>query len=436
MEKIKKLNYIWTFYLIIALIGILFFGLVSNDTKYVLSITICIISLILFQYYYLKTKDIFNPDGLFSLVWLFSVALSQLKLSSMQFDWNGKVWFVVILSWVAYLIGSSTIDLVSKKKLICFQPKKNIELNPRKLKKNISILFFLSFLSFVIEVVVAGYIPIFSSNMGAYTGFGISFIHYNTVAISVVVLMCFYYILTFKKDQIIIFLMIIGIFQIISIVSRQLIVFTFFGCLVLLHYKKKKISIIRLAKYGLLALVIFGVMGTIRNQSLEYLYDVANIKEEVPQSFLMWPYLYFSMGFENLRSFIVSDIDFQLGRLTFEPIWALTRFKTIFNPINLAQYHTIPEFNVSTYLREYYIDFGIAGILFIPYITGIFTKLIYMRMERKELYLLIYIFILHNLVFTFFVNFYSNTSVMINLIYIVLIYNFSKNTSSKMDWKS
>lgn len=431
MKKINGLHVMSYFVLLIMFMGVSTIAIIKNETKYITAAFVFFLSIAIFLHYYAKNKDVFNPDGVFSFIWLFSVSLSQFRLSIMQFEWSLLVWFVVISSWVSYLLGSQIVDLTIKNTNSNITNLNQNRLNKKKLKQGITLLFFISIASFILEVVVAGYVPILSSNMGAYRSFGISFVHYNTVSMAVVVLLSFYYLVNYKKDKRIAMILLIGLVQIISIVSRQLLIFVFFGGVLIYHYKKRALTLKSLSISVLVSFSIFGAMGLLRNQSLDYLYYVAQIKPGVEKNFLMWPYLYLSMGFENLRNLIMSDVDFTFGRLILEPLWALTRIKTMFLNINLGQYNTIPEFNVSTFLRDFYLDFGLIGTLFFPFIIGIVSKFVYRKIPKSDIYLFVFIFVLHNLTFSFFVNFYSNTSIMINLLYFSTIYYYSLMRTKK-----
>ena len=403
------------------------FGLANTsiEKNYVISLILLFQAGFMFISFYRARKDVLNPDGLFVAVWLMCIALSQLRLSTEQNEWNMRVWFVIYGSMLFYLLGSKIVDLKSVR-VVRIKGTSIFDIDQLKLRRSIVVLFIISFLSFAVEVAVAGYVPIFAKSMSAYTSFGISFIHYNTVAICVVVILSFYYMLLYGLDKLSIVLFMLGLGQIISIVSRQLLIFTIFGCVLIFHYTKKRLSIKIITLIAIALLAIFALMGALRSQSIDYLYAVAKIKNDVPKNYLMWPYLYFSMGFENLNNLISSNsVDFMYGRLSFEPIMALTRIKTLLKPTDLTAFHTIREFNVSTYLSSYYLDFGIVGTIIAPFIIGVFSKLIYLKRHLKPIYLFAYIFVAHNLIFAFFVNFYSNTSIIINIAYFGMIYLYS-----------
>jgi len=392
--------------------------------------------------YYKNDKDVFNPDGVFSLIWLFCLGLSSLRLSERQYEWDLNVWIVLIFSWIFFLLGSKIPEFIilnnrGNFKINNKKTKKRFDLN--KFRRSIIIIFFISFFSFVLEVIKAGFIPILSGDMSAYVNFGLPFIHYNTVSMSIVVILMFFYLLKNKSDRVVKSLFLIGMLQIVSISSRQLLIFTVTGFILVYHYTKRRFTLKKLSISIALMLVAFSVFGGIRNQSLDYLYHVAHIKPDVEKSFLMWPYLYFTMGFENMRNLLDNSVNYALGRYTLTPIWALTRIVTLFPSASQAPYNTIREFTVSTYLRDFYLDFGIAGVFFFPFLIGILTKHIYLKlknnMHNKHIYLFMYIFALHNIAFAFFVNFYSNTSNMINIIYVVVIYYFSVNSYNSIEFK-
>ena len=55
-----------------------------------------IVGVSLFFLFYKSYKDIFNPLGIFSIVWFSSIGISQLMVSEVQNPWTISTWFVVL----------------------------------------------------------------------------------------------------------------------------------------------------------------------------------------------------------------------------------------------------------------------------------------------------------------------------------------------------
>lgn len=423
MKKTESLNwqrYLKLFFILIATgkaVDIYF------QNTYGTAIALIFSAIGIYNYNYLKwDKDTCNIDGVFIFIWVFSLGLSNLRLSEKQYAWDFRVWLVLILSILSYVIGSVLVEKKIFKYLSIGKISYNQVRDNLRYRKNLLFLFSLSIIAFVIEVFVEGFIPIFAIGMNSYIDFGIKFVHYATVSMAIIVVMMLDYLSENKQDKLIKVCALIGTLQVISLVSRQLVLLLLVGIMVVYNYKVKKTKL-KTVIFGLIAvLVFFGIMGKLRNQSLDYLYYVAEIKDWVPKTYLMWPYTYITMGFENMRSLINTPINHTYGIFTFTPFWALTRLVNFLPEVANPEYLTIKEFTVSTYLNILFIDFGWIGITVFPFIVGMVNKWVYVLFKENEenrMILLLYFILFHNSLFIFFVNFYSNTSIIVGIMFIL-----------------
>ena len=76
--------------------------------------------------------------------------------------------------------------------------------------------------------------------------------------------------------------------------------------------------------------------------------------------------------------------------MTFYPIFKLLNLvdPTIEPPLIVAEFVSIPiEANTFTWLRQFYDDFGIVGVLIGPWVVGVVSSAVYFRMLRtREFY--------------------------------------------------
>jgi len=396
-----------------------------------LVLTFCCSGILLYIFsYYRNNGDCFNPDGLFISVWFICIGLSFLQLKYKQTDWNLTMWLVVLGSAFAFAMGSMSYELSNRN-----SAKSNSIINEhtnviRRQRKNISdtrfkailiIAYIVSITAFVIEVLAAGGIPIFSPNFGSYARFGLPYVHYLVISLGMVLVLTYVYFITMKKDFTLKFFFILGWLVLISMLNRHVILFSLIGILVAHNYYINKISIKKMGLFLVTVFVGFTVLGNLRHVSYEHLYLYAGFKEE-HNLMIMWFYHYLTVGFTNLAELINYDLPISWGLHTFTPFWTLTGLKTLF------PYARSPFFSgVGTFLEGYYLDFGMVGVLIMPFLLGLFSKVIYLKIRSGKVNIItlsLYCCVVNELFFLFFTDYFSYTHIPIQVVMASIIYYY------------
>ena len=263
MEKKLQIYLIIIAISLISSIVILFLALFGLK-QLSLVFTFCCSGILLYIFnYYRNNGDCFNPDGLFISVWLICIGLSHLQLTYKQTDWNLTMWLVILGSAFAFAMGSMSYELSSRN-----SAKSNCIINEhtnviRRQRKNISdtrfkailiIAYIVSITAFVIEVLAAGGIPVFSPNFDSYARFGLPYVHYLVISLGMVLVLTYIYFITMKKDFTLKFFFILGWLVLISMLNRHVILFSLIGILVAHNYYINKTSI---KKMGLFLVTVF-----------------------------------------------------------------------------------------------------------------------------------------------------------------------------------
>jgi len=384
----------------------------------------------LFLIFYKYYKDILNPLGIFSIVWFFSIGISQLMLSNIQHPWTNLTWFTVLVSSVNFIMGglsysfffASRSRFPSKIKLISHYSK-------IRLKTAIVLLFIISLLAYLFEVWQAGGVPLFSeARIGAYMGFGVRFVHYLTVSSILVCILVYLHRKLFPNDRKLLLniIFIVSLFIIVSLLASGQLLTILIGIFVIKYYLSEK----RLKLKNFIWLIIFSILvftlltGFIRSSQpdITYIKQIGKPTIDIPDrlSPIFLPYLYISTSFENLQLEILNREKFYYGSQTTFPIWAFTQLKNYFQP----DYYITPEgFNVGTYLRPYYIDFGLPGVLIFPFLLGLFISILYhsLRSKLTILKMLVYSLCVYGLTIVFFANIFSSPGFWYFLILFIII---------------
>jgi len=378
---------------------------------------------------YFCYRDILNPIGIFGIVWFSSVAISQLMLSGIQEAWTQETWFVVLTSSFCFLAGALIVQLVFRRAKSFSELK--IPINHysfTRLKKTILVLFALAMSAYFFEVYKNNGIPLFAkAKISSYMNFGVQYVHYLTVLLIVVCGLAYLCknLFLFKNKKLFNLILAISLFVLLSMLGTNYLIFVFTGIFVIENYLKKKINITKLIGLFIIAILILAtITGFIRASSsnITYVKEIGKPTIEIPDnlSFLFLPYTYIATNFNNLQIEIKERDNFYYGSATFLPLLAFTFLKNNFNvEYNIGS----GGFNVGTYLRTYYVDYGLFGIILGPFILGLLVNMFYLSLRSRPTIfkILIYGLVVHDLILVFFANSFAlPTSWFFALVYLIV----------------
>lgn len=406
--------------LILSIIIMLFLSLgFSNRIDAVVLLAFMMYQLVLI---FRNSKNIFDMDFVFTLVWFTSMSLSVLQLHPVQVNWSITSWICFLGAYVFYLIGS----LVETN---LHQVKNNVfALNKNNTKISIYLLLILISVPFIIEVLHSG-IPAFSGSMSAYKDFAMPIIHYLTVSCVLLPPFIIFYFVKFETsffDKIIFSVIFIYSITIpILIVSRQLIILALILSVLSYYFASNKTLGLRNAILLLCVLcVVWLITSGLRNQNEDYLNTVFEynlFKINLPLS-LKNVYSYIAWNFDNFN-YNIQFIEFKFGKNFLEPFLSFfgarkflpDDFFSTTLPNIFETYTTMPI----TY--NGYQDFGILGVFlymcFIGYICQFFkdnSKLSFFNFME-------YALCIYGLAMSFFTSFFSSTNFWAYLIILIFI---------------
>lgn len=165
----------------------------------------------------------------------------------------------------------------------------------------------------------------------------------------------------------------------------------------------KKTTIRTLAYIPLSMLVVFVVFNLIMSPyyGFDYRFWVADNVVHLPSSlsFLSLPIVYLSANFPALDAFI-NDSSHKLtyGAYLFKPVLSFLNYfmdiDDLIMPTHGEFYYIPMKYNVYTFIRHAYLDFGIIGALLFPIGIAIITGFTYYKMRFEKKY---YLFILNGI---------------------------------------
>lgn len=389
--------------------------------------SIIVILLLAFMIYQLSlifhsSKNLFDMNFVFTLVWFMSLSLSVLQLHPIQVNWSMTSWICFLGAYLFFLIGS----LVE----ISCHASTNVYfiLNKDSTKFSIYLLLILVTIPFIIEVLHSG-IPAFSGSMSAYKDFAMPFIHYLTVSCVLLPPFIIYYFVKFNSsffDKVIFPTILIYAVSIpILIVSRQLIILTLILSVLSYYFASDKIP--KLSNAVLLLVVLFIlwiITSALRNQNESYMnavFEYNLFKINLPLS-LKNAYSYVAWNFDNFN-YNINFIDFKFGRNFLEPFLSFFGARkflpdVFFNnelPNIFKTYTTMPI----TY--NGYQDFGIVGVLFYMFFIGYICQFFKDNSKLSFFNFLEYALCIYGLSMSFFTSFFSSTNFWGYLIILIVI---------------
>jgi oligosaccharide repeat unit polymerase len=173
-------------------------------------------------------------------------------------------------------------------------------------------------------------------------------------------------------------------------------------------------------------------------------YSGANSKlRNLKDNFLFSPsvYLYLSSDVGVLSKYLQLDKEeTHFGQNTFHPVYdLLSKFKVIEKPNFFQKGYFIPMWtNTGTFIREIHADFGIVGVLMLPYILGMLITWFWFRFYNDksiyDLLFLVYLFIIVGFSFLMMItrlNIWLFSQVII-LMYVPILNRLSSYKNSKI----
>ena len=423
---------------IILLISI--FDINSMVPPFVLGI-ILIISGVLFFFSYEKYySTLITIKSIFTLMWFLSAGLSLLRLHPLQKQWSSDTWIVVCLTYIGFMTGTFLQTIFSKNKL-----------NESKLiqdsESSVDVIFLLGLIiigAFVCDCLYSKEIPILSSEMASYQEFGFPIIHYFTV------FGCLYpgiaygaikqcknrqlYSIKKRISLIKIEATIIALFPILAVSRMQLLIelFVLLFFWYMYGWKEQKVRKFYLLLIIVLAIVIWIVLSSFRNQDYLYISTVfkLNLKSNI-ESALWQIYLYIGFGFDNLNYLINHFVNFSNGQLVFRGLLSIIGLDNYLDPMagNTDNYRILLTFNTYTMAKDPFMDFGIAGVFPYMLFIGFFSSYIERksRFRKSYIWMSAYALVVYGLIVCFFNNIFAAKMIVADLLIILLINSLTKH---------
>lgn len=385
-----------------------------------------LLTAIWFYYYY--GRDGFNPMTLFILAWPLSYTayLFYPYPADIQIRLSGITHWVIWATIAAFVVGWRIADRD-------FNPNLRIadlDISNKTFESAIVAMMLLGILAYVIQFQAAGGLDVFLNDQGAFERqFGISLVDdvFNLGLLAGVLGLV--YILRRRLNIIAIVAVFVGLMLATLSLHRQLLLMYLILVTVVWNYLGSRFTIKQLAGVGLIFIgsmvivvkvISWGLTGGIIGRSgVIYNPVVTQI------------YWYYAMGIRNVELTIAQLSPYGAGfpYLTFKPIWAVLFLKDtvgyneLFVTSDLAKKEFYAGWTTPTFIRPFYFDFGIAGLIVGTALIGYLSTRLYISLRRNPstFKILVYGLVVNAIVLLFFSNRFTNPRTLVTIFQIILL---------------
>lgn len=360
-------------------------------------------AVLLYGCFYVEDKNLVDLRALLSLFWIGGIGVTSFQLSNWQTDWNDTTWLCLGLFYLTFVWCYGGTRLWKKKKetvrhqgwIIGKPDYSNVD---RRLYLCIWVIAVVSMVCFLIEVLIMGYIPIFSKETHAYNTFHVTGIHYFTFSCMMVHPLTLIYILRHPADltkqwkilavlngmALSIAIMCVSKFQFALTVMLPIIIFLLQAPKI---NWKKLLTVIGIV--GSVSVIIVILMVYRRNYEPGYLNGVFDMKNLETPMIVQYVYMYIANNFENFNCLVATmeeqSLAYTMGMRMLFPVFALTGLKFVFPQLTAYPiYVVIPQLNTLTILYDAYYDFGVIGVVLFGAVLGFGCAMVTEMVQNRK----------------------------------------------------
>lgn len=357
-------------------------------------------------------KRLFNHISIYATIWALILCMGEIRLIN-YYPLETETWIIILTAWVLFVLGSLTHFFARVYVGNDVVLHHNYSLSQTSIIFLRKIIFFLSITALVsaiaqwlvllskygtiTKVLIYGNL-IYSSRV--HEGGLISIPYVDSLALAG----CFFAgIYVFHKKSI----TLLSLFPLLSVIlvaiagmgrAKILIALILFltgfilpKIVAIKNEFKRKYSFKKIIGFAAIFLLIIGSAELIRSNrgSIESFSGASQSLKKLRGSAIITPsiYVYFSIHPFVFNEYLKSNSEFEMiGANTLAPVWRIVDKLGFDTHVSEYQthYHTPVSGNTGSYLRELHADFGLSGVLIVPYLLGMVCSLYWFRWKDKK----------------------------------------------------
>ncbi len=371
-----------------------------------LILILCSIFLYFFIACVLAKRNWWDIRATFSVIWLLTIGLTQLRLTDYQKPWADETWLILALAYLMFYVGAVLGNGTGRSLYSFFQTKKDKQKGRIMFELQENRLFWICFgvtlmglICFIGNIIIKRYVP-FWGPVDSYVDFYTKLYPF-AIAASMISGLCYY---TLKTQKLTLWKKIFLWFSIaystflfpILVVSRGAFLSSALALTTAVFYfnKKKLLSLVICA----VITVFFFAVGTNARGYSEYqmnvFFEPSDIIIQKPDTDSVDPndntasstfqlsgtaafiYSYLTVSHDNFNEAVIHDWDYSYGARQFAPFNTLLRLDAVNEFLSQFKTYKVREhLNVINVIGDAYYDFGIIGValfmLFWAFVFGI-----------------------------------------------------------------
>ncbi len=407
---------------------------------------------------FLRWKYTLAPLFLMISAWFIAIAISQLRISSLELPWSSEYWLLIFISLISFSLGFFVFKKILDKYFKKYQEAAPFsELNRDLLRYLIYLLFVVSLGTLYLFYQKAGNFPLLAPDPDAFRFMADEkvpgLINYLSQLARIFIPLSFFLFFlegfTWKKHWDLVIVCFIGIFFLILFASRTQIFFIDLWIMAL-YLLMRRPSIVQAAKfYPIFLLVSVLVLAAVpmyrqyKSYGADYLGNITGIDTSRYNSVqkALVP-IYVGVSFNQQALLHANEYykthEIQKGKVSLDPftnifgkaIKPLNKYKSNFD-LGAIFYSW---WNTGTYLFPFVQDFGTSAFYFIPFlIAGVLTLTwYYWKTNPNFLSINLYAYAMFFIVMTVYLSFTVRAEMYLDLALLFVAYQFVKEKKANV----
>ncbi len=361
-----------------------------------------------------KQRDYLNVRAVFTAIWIVTISMGQMRFLGYQKPWLTKTWICVILAYAAFQAGAILAEYLTpridlgKCKRTGFMKNLRLAVSEKRLFIFCMAATGFGLMCFLGNVAIKGYIPFFSSDPNAYTNF-YTRLYVFSVASTMMAGPCYYCLKTCKLQlwqKVLLWLCVV--YNVLAfpvlVVSRGTFITAAISLSCAMYYLNKKKLWILITCLAVM-FSVYLLCSTARNYSDAQLDDMFKPVDVVPgpttpggdhqggedaitiklPGKVAFVYSYFTVSHDNLNEAVEHNRVYTYGLRQLRPFNVLLRSDAIDKAIDEAEYYLVqPHLNTVNLMGDAYYDFGIFGMVLMPFAWAFLFAMMQAAYLRKQ----------------------------------------------------
>lgn len=399
--------------------------------------------------------NFFNYLTVYSIIWMLMLTLHELNFLH-YYPLNTDTWVVISLAYVSLWMGSASIIFAARKiNKISEIKNKSYKICETKLRLVINILCLISSIAILYSLFfkasnynLINQAQIYTDRISGENGYEIPYIG-SLINAAFTFTGVYIGIFGFKPYILLLPSVLLALKAVTGAGRAELIISTILFLssyyLTLITYNVKRSTSKQIIGLALFCTIIFGTFSFItanRGVTIYFGQYETAIMENLRELNPLFPSIYFYLsGPPGVLNEILKDppVNRKFGENTFASLYRLAAKMGVNNAYvdYYSQHYYMPlPMTSGTYLRDLYIDFGLLGIIIVPYVIGLASCVLWYKLKmNRSLYALIVLAYIYSLLIMSYLGWLVKVTYWLIPFLLSVVISLILSQKYKLKWK-